>query len=244
MTQSLYDVLGVARDAEQANIRRAHRNLIKAHHPDHGGDPDTFRTIQTAYEVLSDPERRKRYDDTGDAGDLTQQTNVERAAALEMLAALAVEALGRYDAKVVDMRKRMCDMLDQATKDADRNLTIAKTQHERHKADIAKARELRARWKPKSPGDDVIGSMLDGHIATLEAKAQEHYNEQIAKRELTQRAHKLALDILSGYDYTTDKPSAAEVLNDKALLAGLWNETPDPGAFSPMFQYGRGNFRP
>jgi DnaJ-class molecular chaperone len=64
-TPNLYDVLGVAKDASAAAIKSAFRRLAKDRHPDHGGDPKAFRLLMLAYEVLSDPEQRAHYDQTG-----------------------------------------------------------------------------------------------------------------------------------------------------------------------------------
>ena len=62
---SLYDALGVSREASGAEIRKAYLTLSRTHHPDKGGDPEEFKKIQKAYEVLSDDGRRKMYDMTG-----------------------------------------------------------------------------------------------------------------------------------------------------------------------------------
>lgn len=62
---SYYDLLEVAPDADQATIKRAYRRLAKAHHPDVNSDPAaqmTFKDVSTAYEVLSDPKKRREYD--------------------------------------------------------------------------------------------------------------------------------------------------------------------------------------
>lgn len=61
----LYDVLGVARDADQDEIKRAYRAAAKKFHPDAEGNSYFFRLIQQAYETLSDPARRADYDRTG-----------------------------------------------------------------------------------------------------------------------------------------------------------------------------------
>jgi curved DNA-binding protein CbpA len=45
-------VLGLHRGATRQEIKRAHRRLVKAHHPDRGGDGDDFRRIQAAYQLL------------------------------------------------------------------------------------------------------------------------------------------------------------------------------------------------
>jgi curved DNA-binding protein CbpA len=65
-TTDFYKLLGLPRDATQDDIRKAHRNLVREHHPDaNPGDPSSegrFKEIQRAYEVLSDPEKRREYD--------------------------------------------------------------------------------------------------------------------------------------------------------------------------------------
>lgn len=64
---SLYDTLGIDKDATIDDIKAAHRSAAKKHHPDVNpdGDPKVFLEIQRAYEVLSDKEAREFYDTTG-----------------------------------------------------------------------------------------------------------------------------------------------------------------------------------
>jgi molecular chaperone DnaJ len=64
----LYEVLGVDRDANQDQIKRAYRKLVRELHPDINPDPqvqDRFKDITAAYEVLSDPQKRSTYDAGG-----------------------------------------------------------------------------------------------------------------------------------------------------------------------------------
>ena len=69
--RDLYEILGVSRDASDEDIRRAYRSLAREHHPDVSGDPaaeERFKEIAGAYEILSDPDKRARYDTFGNAG--------------------------------------------------------------------------------------------------------------------------------------------------------------------------------
>jgi molecular chaperone DnaJ len=68
--KNLYDVLGVAKTATADEIKKAYRKLARQYHPDRNpGDKsaeDRFKEVQTAYDVLSDPEKRKQYDRFGE----------------------------------------------------------------------------------------------------------------------------------------------------------------------------------
>lgn len=70
MPSDHYSVLGVARDASQEEIKRAYRRLAREHHPDaNREDPEAeerFKDVTRAYEVLSDPQKRRNYDMFGD----------------------------------------------------------------------------------------------------------------------------------------------------------------------------------
>ncbi len=66
-TKDLYKILGVSKKASQEDIRRSYRKLARKYHPDANRDDpkaeDRFKEIQHAYEVLSDPEKRREYDE-------------------------------------------------------------------------------------------------------------------------------------------------------------------------------------
>jgi len=63
-----YQTLGVAKSATPDEIKKAYRRLASKHHPDKGGDTATFQKIQTAYDTLSDPQKRQEYDNPNPFG--------------------------------------------------------------------------------------------------------------------------------------------------------------------------------
>ena len=69
MPRDFYEVLGVSAIADQSEIQRAYRSWPGSYHPDVNKDPsaeERFKDISEAYDVLSDPDLRKRYDAFGE----------------------------------------------------------------------------------------------------------------------------------------------------------------------------------
>jgi molecular chaperone DnaJ len=73
-----YEILGVKRDASAQDIKKAHRRLARKYHPDVNPDDksseERYKQITQAYEVLSDPEKRAKYDQFGQAWQQAQQS--------------------------------------------------------------------------------------------------------------------------------------------------------------------------
>merc|ERR1719210_4076 len=63
-----YKLLEVDKNAGDSETKKAYRKLAVKHHPDKGGDPEKFKEITRAYEVLSDSDKRSKYDKYGEEG--------------------------------------------------------------------------------------------------------------------------------------------------------------------------------
>ncbi len=67
MSKDYYEILGVSRDASEEEIKKAYRKLAHKYHPDkESGDEEKFKEINAAYQVLSDKEKRRQYDQFGE----------------------------------------------------------------------------------------------------------------------------------------------------------------------------------
>lgn len=63
-----YELLGVDKNAQKNEITKAYRKKALKEHPDKGGDPEKFKELTAAYEVLTDKDKRETYDRFGEEG--------------------------------------------------------------------------------------------------------------------------------------------------------------------------------
>jgi curved DNA-binding protein CbpA len=94
-----YLELEISIDASDEEIKTQYRALAMIHHPDKGGDEEKFKRIKEAYEILSDPIRRKGYDMSGDA-----ETNLQiRNSALDHIAQMMSQIVPNFDSEKDDL---------------------------------------------------------------------------------------------------------------------------------------------
>jgi hypothetical protein len=199
-----YDILGVARDAGEEQIKVAYRKRAKAVHPDSGGDTETFSQLQKAYELLLDPVRRKVFDDTGYDVELTDAVDLQALVAIEKLITdmvLDEREPGTFD-PVAKMRAALLEEI--------RKAHFSKSELERHSNRI----NLHLDRLGKRPGKDVVGHMLRARIKAIATA--------ISETESKIGANERACDMLDGYLYVMDES------HDEAELAPdiEWDEVP------------------
>lgn len=128
-----YQVLGVDRGADAETIRKAHRRAVKKTHPDMGGDRAKFEEAQRAWLILGDPERRRRYDETGDESDAGRAAAVPQAAvpqAVQVLAACWEEVLAMGE-PCEDLLKLLKDALQVSWERCAKEIESAKAAREK-----------------------------------------------------------------------------------------------------------------
>ena len=187
----LYAALGVPRNADRATIRRAYWKQARRAHPDGGGSPEAFALIKTAHDVLTDDTRRRRYDETGELGELTVDTR--RAQLMEILSVgldLAMLKLSQQSRtpKCLDMvlltgealRERRQEWIDQ--------------RHEFEKT-AERSKDLLGRFKAAS-GDNLMETVVERRIAVCQTQI-DAFNTRIKLVDD-------ALELLNGMSFRAD----------------------------------------
>ncbi|MEA3537659.1 MAG: DnaJ domain-containing protein [Pseudomonadota bacterium] len=160
MPDDLYDDLGVAKDASPEDIKHAYRKRAKREHPDAGGDAERFSKVSRAYMVLSDPERRKRYDETGATEPKRDDTLAKVARIISNALACVMEG-GQFDWQTNDLSDAIANEI--RVNILELNVEIGATQRE-----MEAAEELRTRFHYKGSKTDIIGGILLQRVQHLE----------------------------------------------------------------------------
>jgi curved DNA-binding protein CbpA len=204
--RDLYRVLGVERSATQQDIQRAYRRKAKSSHPDGGGSVEAFGELATAYAVLSDADRRERYDRTGEV-ELPKPDNRDGNAVEIIAQKLGMMIHAEQDVTVLDLDA----LLEQTIRD---DIDARKASNSSLKRAIQRVTRLRERVKRKTNGEaNMLAKVLDWH--ELSARTQ------IAKNEDAIRSMERALEILEDYSFMEDLSSVAAERVSAALHDAL-----------------------
>ena len=150
----LYETLGVARDAEPADIVRAYRRAAKKAHPDSGGSREAFALVTLARDTLTDDERRKRYDETGEAGE--KKPDQREAQALNM----AIGAINMAIAEVESYIRASDQIVTVAVRSVTSALRERQSEMKRLENAAEKMERLSKRLKAKKGKANRLSPML------------------------------------------------------------------------------------
>ena len=110
----LYEILGITKDANAEEIKKAYRLKALKTHPDKGGDPEIFKSVSSAYSILSDPEKKKIYDTCGDidedanSDDVKYWTNLWR----QVFPQITVKDIEDYKLKYIGSDEEKNDVIN------------------------------------------------------------------------------------------------------------------------------------
>lgn len=179
-----YEILGVGRDADADAIKQAYRSKAQKLHPDkEGGDEAAFKQVKAAYELLSDPVRRERYDATG----LSDMPDIDKEAQ-SGLGDILVQVVDMVDVDHTDIVAAVLAQVRSHMKD----VTIKRNDVDK----VIKKRE-RALRRLKSKGtQDFAQRVLQGSIN--ERKTVWHKLDTAIK--ILQRMEEMANDYTYSFD--------------------------------------------
>ena len=155
-----YQLLGLSRAATAAAIKTAYRQKVRVAHPDRGGQSEAFIAIVRAFGVLSDPEARRLYDETG----LVDEAGVKsyRKDVAVILADMFDAAVGA--AVATGLRLDSVDFVAQMQKAVDSGLVDAKGRARRAEGEIADLTRLRGRIRRNGEAPNIFADRLDTQI--------------------------------------------------------------------------------
>jgi len=194
-----YEALGVAREAEEAEIRAAARRAAKDTHPDAGGDAEAFNDTRRALAILTDPKRRAKFDRTGEAEDV-EPDNTEAAAmsiiegelAALMNAFLSNDFNPMLDPRKIDLVKHIEGKIGERIA----GLFKLKLQAQSHARVLRDVAERFSRKKDAAGKFNFISRSLENQSREIERKLEEII--------LGIDNLKAAKDMVSTYEFRTD----------------------------------------
>jgi curved DNA-binding protein CbpA len=186
-----YKVLGVSRDASEADVRAAFRRRAKNAHPDRGGNRDEFEAVKWAQLVLSDPDRRARFDETGEADEPGPDN--DHAQALQLIAKLLHDVLvGEEEPLDADLVLAMRLQLADQVKEIEGKIAVMRRAR-------ARAAKMTRRFKRRAAGDNAMARLLERNDQVL--------TQQTALAEKAIKHRKAAIALIEEYTFEHDAPA-------------------------------------
>lgn len=189
-----YDELGIKPDATQKDIVKAYRKKARQHHPDHNpGDPEAvsrFHSIQKAFAILQDPQRKEAWDRTGDDSEPQPTNEFDFLAVLNQLMLETMNRRSDY---------RQADLVELIRERLSSIISMTEVQMAQESKSAATLRDVAGRLSSKD-GQPCL--MVSGLLHVAEGHER---NAREQRKELDRLTK--ALNYLKNVTYRTDKPA-------------------------------------
>lgn len=209
--RELYAILGVPETATQDEIRRAYRRRARVCHPDRGGDPDDWERLCLAYETLSDPDRRRRYDQTGDRPSAQPEEPHEDTKLMVILAQIIQNVVcgqESSDVRTIDVVEAVKTNMHQMEQRIVEGILTTESRISRNKEVTRRLRKRRRR----SDSQDLLRMVLRGQREELR-RVKEKQTEDLS-------LHRRVIRVFEGYDYEADIAQAMSMATWTVTRAG------------------------
>lgn len=195
-----YEVLGVPKDADAGTVKRAYRQAAKKAHPDRGGNPQAMTRVNVAYDILSDPARRERYDVGGE--DLPPTPPLELRARIQL--AMAFQHMLQNPQRVnipAGAKAFLCE------------------QRRAGQAQISEMKAIQARFKARMPDVEFAGAPGEPNVFLdqLNASVADLQRRMEATGE-TLEAIGRALELLAAYTSRVAEPQFGGAFRQPSFL--------------------------
>lgn len=163
MDENPYEILGVALDATEEEIKQAYRKRALIVHPDAGGTVEDFRMLSMAFSILSDAEEREHFDRTG-------RTSVKMTEVESQIASMLLDAFDCDDNR--DPIMYMKDRIDRIRGEHRQRAAAHKKKIKRIEKQIKRFEKHNAKT-PNKTGRDLIVTSLSNSLSTFRKMVQE-----------------------------------------------------------------------
>ena len=185
---SLYEDLGVEKDATTDEIKKTYRKKAQKLHPDKpGGDGEKFAVVARAYAVLGDDERRRRYDETGKED---EQTPIDQK--MTMMGNIIIQAIEQLDVNTTDIIEALRMALEQMAGEVKTVTTMCEKR-------IKKRESALKRLKKTTSGKGFLEGFITGDINRIKMEIKNKEEEAIMVAACQ--------EMIVGYEYSVDKAS-------------------------------------
>lgn len=200
MSLDPYQTLDVPKDADQPTIKKAFRRKAAKHHPDKGGQTEAFLAVQRAYDILSDDERRQRFDRYGD----TEEQDLEMEAHKTLIRTVR-------DMATAIQNPRRENIIELARGFIQQRITEARVKIAASRKRIKRWQDIIKRTKTRKPADNFLVAAFNGEIAGEEST--------IKNTELSIEIGGRMLKLLENFEYVVDKePELSTPFMPKSLF--------------------------